>query len=1187
MEINFPKLEEKILNFWKKNKVFQKSIEQRKKAKDFVFYDGPITVNAKPGIHHVLARIFKDVIPRFKTMQGFRVERKNGWDTHGLPVELEVEKNLGFKTKKDIEKYGIAEFNKACKENVQKYIPLFRDLTEKIGYWVDMDNSYITYEADYIETLWWIIKKIWEKGLIYKDYKVVPYCPRCGTSLSSHEVAQGYRKIREPTIFIKFKVKTDNQRWQNTSILSWTTTPWTLPANIALAVNPKMDYIRIPDYEKDGHWLVLGFENLKKLLARGIFDERYKKEKNVDIFKGLELIEIEYEPLFEFSKPEKPAFRVISADFVSTEEGTGVVHIAPAFGEEDMSLIKAQNSKLKAQNEPEFPVLLTVDEEGKFKPEVKQWSGMFVKEADPLIIGELERRNLLFKKEFYEHDYPFCWRCNSALLYYAKESWWIRMTALKKELIKNNEKINWIPAHLKGGRFGEWLREVKDWAISRERYWGTPLPVWKCRNCEKFEVIGSREGLFSQKYSRNRYLILRHGKTLHQTRKGKKIIYDWPSLDSFPLLEKGKKKIRKLVKKLKKEKIDLIYSSDSLRAKQTAEIVAKELSLEIKFDSKLRDINLGVYKDRERKEFRKDFPKTLERFEKKVPGGESWSDVKKRMLDFIKGIDQKHKDKNILIISHGDPLWLLEGAVKGLNNKELLKQNLDKKTIRTGELKEIKVSFLPYDQKGNLDLHRPLIDEVRFNCKKCGGQMEREKYVIDVWFDSGAMPFAQSHWPFEQKKKDKPPKLFPAGYISEAIDQTRGWFYTLLAVSTLLGLESPYKNVICLGHVLDAKGEKMSKSKGNVVDPWQVIAKYGADALRWYFYTVNQPSDSKLFSEKEVEDSLKKFLLTYWNCWLFLETYGKRLKKKKKIQSKNVLDRWIISKLNNLILEVTKALDDYDIVVSTRKIENFVIEDLSQWYIRRSRKRFQPTSYRKSNVEKKDHEEATAALYYIFLTLTQLTAPFIPFLSEEIYQKLLKLVNLSEKKKDFYSVHFEKWPEVKKKLIDNKLEEKMVQVREISSLGLRERARLGIKIRQPLRELAVGKLAEGLEPELINLVKDELNIKSFRSDTELKETIRLDTKITAELREEGILREVTRRIQEIRKELGLKPKDKIIIQLSASEKLIDILNRNKKFILTTTKAKNLKFLEDVREITGTKKETMVDDKKLYLGIEKL
>jgi isoleucyl-tRNA synthetase len=1163
MEVNFPKTEEKILNFWKKNKVFQKSIEQRKKAKDFVFYDGPITVNAKPGIHHVLARIFKDVIPRFKTMQGFRVERKNGWDTHGLPVELEVEKNLGFKAKKDIEKYGIAEFNKACKENVQKYIPLFRDLTEKIGYWVDMDNSYITYEPDYIETLWWIIKRIWGKGLLYKDYKVVPYCPRCGTSLSSHEVAQGYRKIKEPAIFIKFKVKTSNPEWQNTSILSWTTTPWTLPANVALAVNPKMNYICVPDYGEVGHWLVLGFENLKKLLAKGIFDQRYKKEKNVDIFKGSEMLDLEYEPLFEFSKTEKPAFRVISADFVSSEEGTGVVHIAPAFGEEDM-IIGRKN---------DLPIILNVDEEGKFKEEVGTFAEKFVKEADPLIIEDLKRRNLLFREENYEHDYPFCWRCHSPLLYYAKESWWIKMTDLKKELIKNNQKINWIPAYLKEGRFGEWLREVKDWAISRERYWGTPLPIWKCQNCKKFEVIGSREDLFSQKYNRNRYLILRHGKTLHQTRKGKKIIYDWPSLDTFPLLEKGKKKIRKLVKKLKEENIDVIYSSDSLRASQTAEIVAEEVGLEINFDPRLRDINLGVYKNKERKEFRRNFPKTLERFKKRVPGGENWSDVKKRVLDFVKEVDGKHEGKNILIVGHGDPLWLLEGAVKGLNNKELLEQNLNKKNIKTGELRKIKVSFLPYDQEGNLDLHRPLIDEVKFSCKKCGGLMEREKYVLDCWFDSGAMPFAQSHWPFEQKKRDKPPKLFPAEYISEAIDQTRGWFYTLLAVSTLLDFKSPYKNVVCLGHVLDARGEKMSKSKGNIVDPWQIINKYSADALRWYFYTVNQPSDSKLFSERDVEDSFKKFLLIFWNCLIFFKTYGKKLKKEKKIKSKNILDRWIISKVNNLISKVTASLNSYDIVSAARNIEDFVIEDLSQWYIRRSRRRFQKPK------NKKESEEASFVLNYVLLNLARLTAPFIPFLSEEMYRQL-------DNKK---SVHLEDWPKIEKKMINMRLEEEMRERREIVSEALAKRSELGIKIRQPLAAVDLREprsfKAMGIT-DTTSVISEEINVEAINFKKGLKE-VKYDTEITPELKSKWIIRELIRHIQEMRKQAGFKPKDKILVQFYGSKELIEVFNKNKKFLLKEAKVKEVQFMKDFEELPETQKEIKVDEEKLYLGIKKI
>ncbi|MBZ9578697.1 class I tRNA ligase family protein, partial [Patescibacteria group bacterium] len=770
MEYNFPKLEKKILKFWKRNKIFEKSISQRKKAKNFVFYDGPITVNARPGIHHVLARIFKDIVPRFKTMQGFRVERKNGWDTHGLPVELEVEKELGFKTKKDIEKYGIAKFNRACKKNVQKYIPLFKDFTEKVGYWVDMENSYITYENNYIETVWWIIKQIYRKGLLYKDYKVVPYCPRCGTSLSSHEVAQGYKRIREPAIYVKFKIQ--NSKFKNTYLLVWTTTPWTLPGNVAIAINPNFVYSKI---KIDGQFLILAKKRIEDLGLKG---------EVVKDFKGENLLGIEYQPLFDFIRLEKRAHYIISGDFVSIDEGTGLVHIAPAFGEEDMEVSKKND----------LPVILNVDEKGKFKPGVKNWASLFVKEADPKIIENLKKRNLLFRTEQYEHDYPFCWRCESPLLYYAKESWFINMQKVKKYLVKNNQKINWIPAHLKEGRFGEWLREVKDWALSRERYWGTPLPIWQCKKCGNLEVIGSKKDLISQKFSQNKYFILRHGKTTYQTGK-KKTIYDWPGTSSFPLTKKGKKKIAKLTKKLKKKNIDLIYSSDALRTRQTANIVAKELGLKVNFDPRLRDINLGIYQRHKTEEFKRDFPVSLERFSKKPKKGENWTEVRKRIVSFIKDIDKKHEGKTILIVSHGDPLWLLDGATKGLKNQEFFKKTSKRHFIKTAKFRKIDFKDLPYDEKGNLDFHRPFIDKVKFLCPKCANLMERVSEVIDCWFDSGSMPFAQYHYPFENKKLIDKRKQFPADYIAEAVDQTRGWFYTLLAISTLLGFDSPYKNV--------------------------------------------------------------------------------------------------------------------------------------------------------------------------------------------------------------------------------------------------------------------------------------------------------------------------------------------------------------------------------------------------------
>jgi isoleucyl-tRNA synthetase len=1171
MDVDFPKIEQKILRFWKRNKIFEKSIAKRKKAKNFVFYDGPITVNAKPGVHHVLARIYKDIIPRFKTMQGFRVERKNGWDTHGLPVELEVERELGFKTKKDIEKYGIAKFNRACKKNVQKYLPFFRDLTEKIGYWVDMENPYITYNNDYIETVWWIIKQIHKKGLLYKDYKVVPYCPRCGTSLSTHELAQGYERIKEPAIYVRFKI--EDLRFKNTYLLVWTTTPWTLPGNVAIAVNPKFTYVKA----KVGEEIFILVKEKLNVLG--------KEFQVLEEIKGKDLIGLKYQPLYPqltINNQQLTIYKIIPADFVSIEEGTGLVHIAPAFGEEDMELIKIKNEKLKIKNEPEFPILLNVDEEGKFKKEVKNWAGMYVKDADSLIIEDLKQRNLLFKEEIYEHDYPFCWRCDFPLLYYAKESWFINMQKVKKDLIKNNEKINWIPAHLKEGRFGEWLKDVKDWALSRERYWGTSLPVWQCKNCGHLEIIGSREDLLKQKFSQNKYYLLRHGQSYWQT-KYKKIILGWPEQYHCPLTKKGEKAISKVAKKLR-GKIDLIFTSNFLRTKQTAEIVKKETGAEIILDERLKDIDHGILIGKKKDELYKLFPKMLERFVKKVPGGESWSECKMRMLNFLKDIDKRYQGKTILIVSHGDPLWLLEGAVNGLLNKEMIKNNKKKNKVKTGKLKKIEARFLPYDEEGNLNFHRPYIDEVKFYCQNCQSLMERNPEVIDCWFDSGSMPFAQYHYPFENKKLIDKRKQFPADYIAEAIDQTRGWFYTLLAISTLLGFGSPYKNVVCLGHVLDEKGEKMSKSKGNVVDPWYIVDKYGADSLRWYLYTVNQPGDAKLFSEKEVEEKLKKFILIFWNCYLFFETYGRKSKSKNsKLKTKNVLDQWIISKLNELILKVSKSLENFDVTLATRDIEKFVVEDLSQWYIRRSRARFHPTRGKKI---KKDFEQASATLGFILLTLSKMTAPFIPFLSEHIYQCLIPGVK--------QSVHLEDWPKLKEKWIKRDLNEKMDLVRKIVSLGLELRAKAKIKVRQPLSKLQIANCK--LQNEFINLVKDELNVKEIEVVEEFKEEknwifgeeglkIALNIEITPQLKEEGMIRDFIRQIQELRKKAGLKPRDKISIQFSGGKKSNEFLMRNKKLILKEVKIKSLQFAEKLGEDFLVKKEIEIENEKLELGIK--
>jgi isoleucyl-tRNA synthetase len=1166
MEINFPKLEEKVLRFWKKNQIFEKSIEKGKK--DFVFYEGPPYANGRPGIHHFLARAFKDIVCRYKTMRGFRVLRKAGWDTHGLPTEMEVEKILGIKNKKEIEKLGIEKFIKECKKNVFLYKKEWEKFTERIGYWIDLKNAYITCSNEYIESVWFLLKKIWEKGLLYEDLKVSPYCPRCQTILSSHEVAQGYKRIKEPAIYVKFRVL--NPEYKNCSLLVWTTTPWTLPGNVAIAVNPNFDYIFL---EKEGEVLILAKERVKTLNIEG----KFLKE-----VKGKDLIGLRYQPVFDFYQPDfekERIWEVLGADFVSLEEGTGLVHIAPAFGEEDMELIKTQNSKLKTQSEKRFPVILNVDEEGKFKLEVKKFAGLFVKNADPLIIQDLKERGILFKEEIYEHDYPFCWRCKSPLLYYAKKSWFIKMTAVKKDLIKNNQKINWTPAHLKEGRFGEWLREIKDWALSRERYWGTPLPIWRCQNCGHLEVIGSRDDLMKQKFSKNRYLILRHGESEMNVKNI--LISTLPEKIPCPLTEKGREQILKVAKKLKKEKIDLIISSDLLRTKQTAEILAKELAIKVIFDKRLRDIRAGVFEGKNIKEHNLFWKNYEERFLKALKGGENYNQVKMRIYNFFKSLERKYSGKTILVISHQRPFAMLEGAIKGYSIKEF-SEKIEPRKMKTGELREIEFKLLPYDKKGNLDFHKPYIDEIKFFCPKCQGEMKRVPEVIDCWFDSGAMPFAQYHWPFAQNQKSKiknqklkPPKFFPADYIAEGIDQTRGWFYTLLAISTLMGFGPAYKNVISLGHVLDERGEKMSKSRGNVVDPWAIVRKYGADTTRWYFFTINQPWDSKLFSEKDIVEFLRKFILTFWNCYLFFETYGKK-KEMASSKSKNVLDKWIVSRLENLIKRTSEDLEKYDITRAAREIEKFVIEDLSLWYIRRSRRRFQrPES-------EEELKEASQTLKFVLVNLSKILAPFLPFLSEFVYQKLQTFYfkHRTSNIKHLISVHLEDWPKVDEKLIDKKLERKMEKVREIVSLALAERQKTKIKVRQPLNELQITDFQLQKETELLELIKEEVNVKKISFGKEFK----LDTEITPELKEEGILREVIRQIQEMRKELRLKPRDRVLVGYSGSESILKILKKNREKILNEAKILDLK--EKEREF-DLEKEIKVENEKIILTIKKI
>lgn len=861
-KININEMELSILDFWKKNDIFLASVDKRKNGKEFVFYEGPPTANGQPGVHHILARVFKDLFPRYKTMCGYHVLRRGGWDTHGLPVEIEVEKKLGFNNKQQIEDYGIDKFNELCRESAFTYIKEWEKLTSRIAFWVDFDTAYITYKNPYIESVWWILKNFWEKNLLYQGFKVVPYCPRCGTPLSDHEVALGYDEAIDPSVFVRLPVVDE----PGTSLLVWTTTPWTLPGNVAVAAHPDIDYAVVERKIKNGE-----LEDSEKLiLAKSLVGKVFGDEdaKIVDEFKGRQLKGTTYKPLYTFLPPDKPAHRVVLGDFVTTEDGTGLVHIAPAFGEDDMQVAQVED----------LPILMTVSPNGTFIPEVRQWSGCFVKDVDPLIVEDLNSRGLLFKSETYTHTYPFCWRCDTPLLYYARLTWYIRTSEMKDRLVELNQKINWYPDHIKDGRFGKWLENNVDWALGRERYWGTPLPVWVCEKCDYQECIGS----------------------------------------------------------------------------------IKELS------------------------------------------------------------------------------------------------------EKTGK-----------DLKG-LDLHRPHVDEVTYECPSCRETMRRVPELIDVWFDSGSMPVAQWHYPYENEEEFK--EQFPSDYICEAVDQTRGWFYSLHAISSLLFDQICFRNVICLGLILDAEGQKMSKSRGNVADPWEVLDQHGADAMRWYLYTASPPGQERRFSSDLVSEVVRNFTLTLWNTYSFFVTYANLdgwTPKKKQSVNYSYLDKWLLAELHALVKDVTEAFENYDVLGATRPVEYF-LDHLSNWYLRRSRRRFWKTE------SDDDKDAAYATLYEALVTLSKLLAPSMPFVAEELYRNLVRNPDPDAP----MSVHMADWPQFIPELIDSELIREMNLVMRLVSLGHAARNKSGIKVRQPLSEAAftVSNLNDAAVVEnYSDLLEDELNVKHVRT----------------------------------------------------------------------------------------------------------
>ena len=857
-KFNVNMVEEAALRFWKSHDVFHKTMEEREGGPEYVFYEGPPTANGKPGVHHVLARAFKDLFPRYKTMRGFHVSRRGGWDTHGLPVEIEVEKKLGFKNKREIEAYGIAEFNELCRQSAFTYIQDWERLTDRIAYWVDLNDAYITYKNDYIESVWWILKNFWDKGLLYQSFKVVPYCPRCGTPLSDHEVALGYDDATDPSVFVRMPLVDA----PGTSLLVWTTTPWTLPANVAVAAGTDVEYVTVERALPEG-----GKERL--ILAESLVGKVFGDEpvKVVDRFKGKQLKGKRYKPLFTFMPTDKPAHRVILGDFVTTDDGSGLVHIAPAFGAEDM----------QAALEEDLPILMTVAEDGTFKNDIRPWAGKFVKDADPFITQDLQARGLLFREGTITHTYPFCWRCGTPLLYYARPTWYIRTSQYKEKLVELNDEINWYPSHIKNGRFGNWLENNVDWALGRERYWGTPLPVWECDKCHHQLGIGSRQEL-----------------------------------------------------------------------------------------SKLSGRDLT-----------------------------------------------------------------------------------------------------------DLDLHRPFVDEIKVPCPQCEGSMKRVPELIDVWFDSGSMPVAQWHYPFENQAKFK--SQFPADFICEAVDQTRGWFYSLHAISTLLFEQECFKNVICLGLILDGEGQKMSKTKGNVVDPWEVINENGADAMRWYLFTATPPGQERRFSSNLVAEVIRNFTLTLWNTYSFFVTYANldAWKPQADVEVEySPLDRWLRSALHTLVRDVTAAYETYDVLGATRPIETFV-DQLSNWYLRRSRRRFWKSE------SDNDKQAAYATLYEALVTLSKLLAPAMPFMAEEIYQNLVRSFHEHAP----LSVHLDEWPGYDGSLIDEKLNREMALTMKLASLGHAARNKANRKVRQPLAEaaFAVGILEEEkIVEQYADLLADELNVKKVR-----------------------------------------------------------------------------------------------------------
>lgn len=1083
------KREEEILAWWKENDIAAKARERGDTKNTFVFYEGPPTANGRPGVHHMESRSFKDAIPRYKTMRGFHVPRRAGWDTHGLPVELEVEKQLGFSGKKDIETYGIAEFNKKCRESVFNYIHEWERFSERLGYWADQKTAYFTFDAPYMESLWHIVKKVDDDGRLYKDYRVVPWCVKCGTALSSHELAQGYEDVKDLSITAKFELVDA----PGTYFLAWTTTPWTLPGNIALAVGPDIDYVTV---NADGASYILAKERVA-----AVFGDRAVTVTGT--MKGSALVGKTYTPLYDFARKLAPeseqpkfekAYQVYPADFVNTEDGTGIVHTAVMYGQEDFELGQTVG----------LPKMHLVAPDGTFIPGTDFLAGASVidPETNVAVLKDLQDKQLFFSKESYTHSYPHCWRSKNRLIYYARDSWYIRMTELKEFLIEENKRVNWEPEHIRDGRMGEWLANMREWAISRERYWGTPLPVWRSEEGTEQIVIGSVEELKARtRTSGNTYFVMRHGEAKNNAGG----FVNSHVEDSCVLTEAGAEQVQKRADELKSKGVTRIFASPFTRTRQSAEIIAASLGIDpqtIVFDERLRELDFGTLDGGAYDDFLAYEAEYMHTYDARLPEGESYLDAKRRFGAFLYELEERYVNETILIVSHGIATETLLAVVEGADQKRA-KEIIDTSDIGLADLRELPFVPLPHNEEYELDLHRPYIDDVVL-LSDAGTELRRIPEVMDVWFDSGAMPFAQDHYPFENTDWIDD-RGYPADYISEALDQTRGWFYTLLAVGCLMGRGTAYKNVICLGLLLDEKGLKMSKSKGNIIEPMAAMERYGADTLRLWMYSVNQPGDNKNFDDKTVKEAAR-VISWFENSVKFFELFGEGAREK---GDEQVIDVWMRTRVNQTIAEATEALDAYDLYTATRSISK-LIEDLSQWYVRRVRDRVRDGD-----------PAALTTLEDTLESISVLLAPFAPFVAEWAYQ----IVRSDD---DPESVHLANWYEPG--TIDQELIANMEATRTLASEALRMRQADGVKVRQPLGMLSI---PTKLPKEFADLLAEEVNVKEIRMNAEKLE---LDTTLTPELITEGDERAFARAVAEARKEEGYSPKDTVDVTEDAGGK---------------------------------------------------